>query len=99
MIAYSLTILVITVLFWAGRAPVEQTSLFDVYYANTPYIREMIVTYLVALLMYLVAAAGAAVAVGDASAHVPARAPTTATPRSLLSGCTSPPFPCLSRQR
>lgn len=48
VIAYSLTIVVITVLFWAGRAPVEQTSLFDVYYANTPYIREMIVTYLVA---------------------------------------------------
>ena len=48
VIAYSLTTLAITALFWAGRAPVEQTTLFDVFYANTPYIREMIVTYLVA---------------------------------------------------
>ncbi len=45
---YSLTIFAIFVLYWAGSAPVEQVALFDAYYANTPYIREMIVTYLVA---------------------------------------------------
>lgn len=45
---YSLTILAIFLLYWAGSAPVEQVTLFDAYYANTPYIREMIVTYLVA---------------------------------------------------
>ncbi|KPI20503.1 hypothetical protein OK074_1332 [Actinobacteria bacterium OK074] len=48
MIAYSLAIVVIWLLFWAGNAPVEQVTLFDVYYANTPYLREMIVTYLLA---------------------------------------------------
>ncbi|WNM32767.1 MAB_1171c family putative transporter [Streptomyces sp. Li-HN-5-11] len=46
--AYSLAILAVIVLFWAGNAPVEQVTLFDAYYANTPCIREMIVTYLVA---------------------------------------------------
>ncbi|MGW0822577.1 MAB_1171c family putative transporter [Streptomyces sp. NPDC002845] len=46
--AYSSAVLAIIVLFWVGNAPVEQVTLFDVYYANTPYIREMIVTYLVA---------------------------------------------------
>ncbi|MFF9091291.1 MAB_1171c family putative transporter [Streptomyces sp. NPDC014991] len=45
---YSLAILAIFVLFSAGNAPVQQLTLFDAYYANTPYIREMIVTYLVA---------------------------------------------------
>ncbi|MFE9802051.1 DUF6545 domain-containing protein [Streptomyces goshikiensis] len=43
---YSLTILAIFLLYWAGNAPVEQVALFDVYYANTPYVREMIVTSL-----------------------------------------------------
>ncbi len=37
----------VVALFLAGRTPVEQVSLFDTYYANTPFIREMIVTYLV----------------------------------------------------
>ncbi|QOV40238.1 hypothetical protein IM697_18630 [Streptomyces ferrugineus] len=45
---YSLALLAVIALFWAGDAPVEQVTLFDVYYANTPYIREMIVLYLVA---------------------------------------------------
>jgi hypothetical protein len=46
--AYGLAILGVFVLFWAGNASVEQVTLFDAYYANTPYVREMIVTYLVA---------------------------------------------------
>ncbi|NUV61582.1 MAB_1171c family putative transporter [Streptomyces sp. CAI-85] len=46
--AYSAVVVVIVVLFWAGDAPVEQVTLFDVYYAETPYIRELILTYLVA---------------------------------------------------
>ncbi|MGW1171933.1 MAB_1171c family putative transporter [Streptomyces sp. NPDC002550] len=46
--AYSLAVLIVVVLFWVGSAPVEQITLFDAYYANTPYIREMIVTYLLA---------------------------------------------------
>ncbi|WP_404959628.1 DUF6545 domain-containing protein [Streptomyces sp. 147326] len=45
---YSLAILTIFALYWAGSAPVEQVALFDVYYADTPYIREMILTYLLA---------------------------------------------------
>ncbi len=46
--AYGLTVLAIVTLFWAGQAPVEQPTLFDAYYATTPYIREMISLYLVA---------------------------------------------------
>ncbi|MEV7154252.1 MAB_1171c family putative transporter [Streptomyces misionensis] len=48
VLVYSLVVVAINVLFWAGRAPVEQLSLFDGYYASTPFIREMILTYLVA---------------------------------------------------
>jgi hypothetical protein len=48
LIGYSTAVLIIFLLFWAGSAPVEQITLFDAYYANTPYIREMIITYLVA---------------------------------------------------
>ncbi|MDQ1018906.1 MAB_1171c family putative transporter [Streptomyces afghaniensis] len=48
VIAYGFTVLIIFLLFWAGNAPVQQLTLFDTYYANTPYIREMIVVYLVA---------------------------------------------------
>ncbi|MFF1411565.1 DUF6545 domain-containing protein [Streptomyces sp. NPDC058289] len=44
---YSLAIVAIFLLYWAGSAPAEQIALFDVYYANTPYIREMILTFLV----------------------------------------------------
>ncbi len=46
--AYSSVIIAINGLFWIGSAPVEQLTLFDGYYANTPFMREMIVVYLVA---------------------------------------------------
>ena len=36
----------IVLLFVLGEAPVERLRDFDTYYANTPYIREMIVLYL-----------------------------------------------------
>lgn len=45
--AYGLAMVAVVALFWAGSAPVEQATLFDAHYANTPFIREMIVTYLV----------------------------------------------------
>ncbi|MEU0196495.1 MAB_1171c family putative transporter [Streptomyces afghaniensis] len=45
---YGLAIIAIAVLFWAGSTPTEQPTLFDAYYATTPFIREMIVTYLAA---------------------------------------------------
>ncbi|MFI1700285.1 MAB_1171c family putative transporter [Streptomyces bobili] len=45
---YSGVILAIHALFWLGNAPVEQLTLFDGYYASTPYIREMILLYLLA---------------------------------------------------
>ncbi|MFI8090738.1 MAB_1171c family putative transporter [Streptomyces sp. NPDC086080] len=53
---YGLAILAIVVLFWAGSTPTEQLTLFDAHYATTPYIREMIVTYLVAQGVAMVAA-------------------------------------------
>lgn len=46
--AYALVIIAINALFWCGNASVEQLTLFDGYYARTPFIREMIVLYLVA---------------------------------------------------
>ncbi|MET8289462.1 MAB_1171c family putative transporter [Streptomyces sp. NPDC005132] len=46
--AYSLVVVLIIVFFWLGDAPVEQVTLFDWYYADTPWIREMILTYLLA---------------------------------------------------
>ncbi|NUV58820.1 MAB_1171c family putative transporter [Streptomyces sp. CAI-85] len=45
---FCVVILAIHVLFWLGDAPVEQRTLFDGYYASTPYIREMILLYLLA---------------------------------------------------
>ncbi|MCH0563105.1 MULTISPECIES: DUF6545 domain-containing protein [unclassified Streptomyces] len=45
---YGLAVLAVFLLFAAGSTPVEQITLFDTYYANTPFIREMIVTCLVA---------------------------------------------------
>ncbi|MFJ2007844.1 DUF6545 domain-containing protein [Streptomyces chartreusis] len=48
VMAYGLCILALGALFWVGKTPVTQPTLFDAYYATTPYIREMIVTYLVA---------------------------------------------------
>ncbi|MER6441061.1 MAB_1171c family putative transporter [Streptomyces sp. NPDC001185] len=46
--AYSLVVVLIIAFFWLGDAPVEQVTLFDWYYADTPWIREMILTYLLA---------------------------------------------------
>ncbi|MEV5316525.1 DUF6545 domain-containing protein [Streptomyces sp. NPDC052687] len=48
VIAYGLTALAVVALFAAGSAPVEQPVLFDAHYATTPFLREMIVLYLVA---------------------------------------------------
>ncbi|MEV0976304.1 MAB_1171c family putative transporter [Streptomyces sp. NPDC049915] len=53
---YSLVIVVLVVLFWAGDTPVEQVTLFDAYYATTPFIREMIVLYLAAQAVAMTAA-------------------------------------------
>ncbi|MFD9356260.1 MAB_1171c family putative transporter [Streptomyces sp. NPDC060031] len=46
--AYSAVIVLIVALFAKGDAPVERLRDMDTYYANTPWIREMIVCYLVA---------------------------------------------------
>lgn len=48
LLAYALVIAGQTALFAAGDAPVERRTDFDTYYAGTPFIREMIVLYLVA---------------------------------------------------
>lgn len=48
LLAYTVIIVVQTGLFAAGDAPVERRADFDTYYAGTPFIREMIVLYLVA---------------------------------------------------
>ncbi|NJP50216.1 hypothetical protein HCJ93_09050 [Streptomyces sp. SBST2-5] len=45
---YGAASLAVVLLFLAGDAPVEQRTLFDVHYARTPCIREMIVLYLCA---------------------------------------------------
>ncbi|MEU4167000.1 hypothetical protein AB0F46_08955 [Streptomyces sp. NPDC026665] len=44
---YALVITGIVVLFGLAEAPVERTRDLDTYYANTPYMREMILLYLV----------------------------------------------------
>ncbi|MFE9680230.1 MAB_1171c family putative transporter [Streptomyces sp. NPDC002701] len=46
--AYALVIVLLVVLFAVGDAPVERHTDFDTYYATTPFIREMIVLYLLA---------------------------------------------------
>ncbi|MEU1195299.1 MAB_1171c family putative transporter [Streptomyces sp. NPDC005813] len=46
---YSLVGAALVVLFALGDAPEERLRDFDTYYANTPFLREMIVLYLVAL--------------------------------------------------
>lgn len=51
LLAYAVIIAAQTVLFAVGDAPVERLSDFDTYYADTPFIREMIVLYLVAHLV------------------------------------------------
>ncbi|QDQ15929.1 MAB_1171c family putative transporter [Streptomyces spectabilis] len=45
--AYGVVIVLLITLFVRGDAPVERLRDLDTYYANTPYIREMIVLYLV----------------------------------------------------
>ncbi|WP_328939314.1 hypothetical protein OG288_37570 [Streptomyces tauricus] len=45
---YALVVVMLVVLFALGDAPVDRHTDFDTYYATTPYIREMIVLYLVA---------------------------------------------------
>ncbi|WP_327687273.1 MAB_1171c family putative transporter [Streptomyces sp. NBC_00467] len=49
--AYATVIVALPVLFILGSAPVERLRDLDTYYANTPFIREMIVTYLAAHLV------------------------------------------------
>ncbi|MFD0374229.1 MAB_1171c family putative transporter [Streptomyces sp. NPDC127112] len=46
--AYGTVMAALCVLFALGEAPVERLRDLDTYYANTPYIREMIVLYLAA---------------------------------------------------
>ncbi|HET6353405.1 MAB_1171c family putative transporter [Streptomyces sp.] len=46
--AYGLVVVALIVLFALGDAPVERLRDLDTYYANTPFIREMIVLYLLA---------------------------------------------------
>ncbi|MFD6919368.1 MAB_1171c family putative transporter [Streptomyces sp. NPDC059944] len=53
LFSYLAVIATLGILFALGRAPVERRADFDTYYASTPFVREMIVLYLVA---YLVAA-------------------------------------------
>ncbi|MHC0433306.1 MAB_1171c family putative transporter [Streptomyces sp. O3] len=50
VICYGAVSVALFVLFFLGDAPVERDRDFDTYYANTPYLREMIVLYLVAFL-------------------------------------------------
>ncbi|WP_156724076.1 DUF6545 domain-containing protein [Streptomyces apocyni] len=49
MAGYGLVSVTLAVLFALGSAPVERLRDLDTYYATTPYIREMIVLYLVAI--------------------------------------------------
>ncbi|WP_330299477.1 MAB_1171c family putative transporter [Streptomyces sp. NBC_00503] len=44
--AYGAVTVAIVVLFAKGEAPVEQLRALDTYYANTPWLREMIICYL-----------------------------------------------------
>ncbi|MFE6132383.1 MAB_1171c family putative transporter [Streptomyces sp. NPDC056437] len=48
VIGYGVVILSLNALFALGDAPVERLRDLDTYYANTPFIREMIVLYLLA---------------------------------------------------
>ncbi|WKE67803.1 hypothetical protein [Streptomyces sp. WP-1] len=43
-----MAVLTVVLLFRAGNAPVEEVTLFDSYCAGTPWIRETILTYLLA---------------------------------------------------
>ncbi|MET9500587.1 MAB_1171c family putative transporter [Streptomyces sp. NPDC006622] len=46
ILAYTLVVLGIVTMFVLGDAPVERRTDLDTYYANTPYLREMILLYL-----------------------------------------------------
>lgn len=48
IVAYGVICVLIAALFALGETPVERRRDFDTYYATTPFIREMIVLYLVA---------------------------------------------------
>ncbi|MFI5765451.1 MULTISPECIES: MAB_1171c family putative transporter [unclassified Streptomyces] len=48
ILGYSAVIVVLMVLFALGDTPVERLRDFDTYYANTPFIRELIALYLLA---------------------------------------------------
>ncbi|MFJ6795090.1 DUF6545 domain-containing protein [Streptomyces sp. NPDC091268] len=48
VLAYGLVIVAIIACFAAGEAPVERLRDFDTYYATTPFIREMLVLYMLA---------------------------------------------------
>ncbi|MFH0518935.1 MAB_1171c family putative transporter [Streptomyces sp. M41] len=58
VLGYTAVVLGIATAFVLGEAPVERRTDLDTYYANTPYLREMIVLYLCA---HLTAATGTAV--------------------------------------
>ncbi|MCC0094981.1 hypothetical protein OG311_30310 [Streptomyces sp. NBC_01343] len=51
MIGYGGVVVVLVVLFALGHTPVERLRDFDTYYANTPYIQQMIALYLTAHLV------------------------------------------------
>ncbi|MFI2039742.1 DUF6545 domain-containing protein [Streptomyces bottropensis] len=48
IVAYATICVLIAVLFAFGETPVERRRDFDIYYATTPYIREMIILYVLA---------------------------------------------------
>ncbi|MGW2786477.1 MAB_1171c family putative transporter [Streptomyces populi] len=48
LLAYTLVVAALTVLFGLGDAPVERRTDFDTYYASAPFIGEMIMLYLLA---------------------------------------------------
>lgn len=48
VVGYGVAVVALVVLFALGECPVERLRDLDTYYATTPYIREMIVLYLVA---------------------------------------------------
>lgn len=57
LIAYSLVILALVILFALGDAPVERRTDFEVYYATTPYIAQFVLLYLTAMAVALVSVA------------------------------------------
>ncbi|WP_330299530.1 MAB_1171c family putative transporter [Streptomyces sp. NBC_00503] len=48
ILGYAAVIVALTLLFALGETPVERLRDFDTYYANTPFIRELIALYLIA---------------------------------------------------